>query len=416
MKSAALLVLGAGIVSALHTGKVPAALTLIQAEFGMSLVLAGTLISLLQMSSACIGLFGGALVDRFGHARSMVAGLLLLGAGSVWGGLADSAYSLLASRVLESVGLVFTVLPGPSLMREKVAPARLMVWLGWWSAYMPLGMGVGLLLVPLAPNWRFAWFVIAAISFAWAIWVAWALLRAEGTKRSTKWSTKTGLTTQPSSMLNNARRTISSWGPWLLAIGFCFYAAQFMGVFGFLPTIYKEAGVSAALAGVLTSIGVLANAWGNVRGGKMAQAGCPIDLTILKSAVAMIFTAWLIFAAPLNWVLASVLEGERATQAGFWLRYCAVLWFSGAAGRIPASFFNLSNRFAPGPDVVATTVGFMQQGGAVGQLMAPVLIAWVVTQTGTWSHTWWVTGSFALVLMGFALAIGRELKRRAQSV
>ncbi len=407
----------------------------------MSLVAAGTLISLLQMSSACIGLFGGALVDRFGHARSMFAGLLLLGVGSVWGGFADSAYALLASRMLESIGLVFTVLPGPSLMREKVAPARLMVWLGWWSAYMPLGMGIGLLLVPLAPNWRFAWFVIAAISFAWAIGVAWVLLRAElgafhtqdssqrsstgvarngedidtksDTKGDPKWRPKSGGNPRPSSMVNNARRTISSWGPWLLTLGFCFYAAQFMGVFGFLPTIFKEAGVSAALAGVLTSIGVLANAWGNVRGGKMAQAGRPIDGTILKSAVVMIVTAWLIFAAPLNLVLASVLEGERATHADFWLRYCAVLWFSAAAGRIPASFFNLSNRFAPGPEVVATTVGFMQQGGAVGQLIAPVLIAWVVTQTGTWSYTWWVTGSFALVLMGFALAIGRELRRRA---
>jgi MFS transporter, CP family, cyanate transporter len=402
LNSPALLVLGAGIVSALHTGKVPAALILIQAEFGMSLVLAGTLISLLQMSSACIGLFGGALVDRFGHARSMVTGLLLLGLGSVWGGLTDSAYALLASRLLESIGLVFTVLPGPSLMREKVAPARLMVWLGWWSAYMPLGMGIGLLLVPLAPSWRYAWFVIGAISFTWAIWVAWALLRA-GEKKAV-----------PSSLLNNARRTVTSWGPWLLALAFCFYTAQFMGVFGFLPTIYKEAGVSGAMAGVLTSIGVLANAWGNVRGGKLAQAGRPIDRTILRSAVVMIFTAWVIFAAPLGSLLASVSEGETASQASFWLRYAAVLWFSGAAGRIPASFFNLSNRFAPSSDVVATTVGFMQQGGAVGQLIAPVLIAWVVTQTGTWSYTWCITGAFALVLIGFALAIGRELKRRSQ--
>ena len=421
LQTPALLVLGAGIVSALHTGKVPAALSLIQAEFGMSLVMAGTLISLLQMSSACIGLFGGALVDRFGHARCMCLGLVLLGAGSVWGGLTEGAYALLASRMLESVGLVLTVLPGPSLLRQQVAPARLMVWLGWWSAYMPLGMGVGLLLVPLAPSWRFAWFTIGAISVGWAVWLAWVLLLPQarlarlhaGVRAAAPLVPETVATLIPKSILNNARRTITNWGPWLLALGFCFYAAQFMGVFAFLPTIYKEAGVPAALAGVLTSMGVLANAWGNVRGGKLAQAGCPIDRTILKSAFVMIFTAWLIFAAPLNLLLATALDGTQATQSSFWLRYGAVLWFSAAAGRIPASFFNLSNRFAPGPEVVATTVGFMQQGGAVGQLIAPVLIAWVVTHTGTWSYTWWVTGTFSLVLMGFALGIGRELKRRS---
>jgi MFS transporter, CP family, cyanate transporter len=416
VNSPALVILGAGIVSALHTGKVPATLSLVQAEFGMSLVLAGTLISLLQMSSACIGLFGGAIVDRFGPARCMFAGLILLGLGSLWGGLSQSAGALLASRMLESVGLVFTVLPGPSLLRRKVPAEGLMTWLGWWSAYMPLGMGISLLVVPLAPGWRSAWFLIALISFAWAAWLAWALFRKQpqqlAAQASQDNSRMPDVKSPPNSMLSSARQVISSWGPWLLALGFCFYAAQFMGVFGFLPTIYKEAGVSAAWSGVLTSLGVLANAWGNVQGGKMAQAGRPIDRTILRSSAVMIFTAWLIFAAPLSALLATVMDVSQSEQVGFWLRYLAVLVFSAAAGRIPASFFNLSNRFAPRSDRVATTVGFMQQGGAVGQLMAPVLIAWVVTQTGTWRFTWWVTAAFAAALMLITLGIGRELKRR----
>jgi MFS transporter, CP family, cyanate transporter len=330
---------------------------------------------------------------------------------------------------LESIGLVFTVLPGPSLLRKKVAPERLMLWLGWWSAYMPLGMGIGLLLVPLAPSWRFAWFLVAAMSLGWALCVARVLLwpgversgdkgypagaSADSGSLATSFD-NTGSTAaiKPNSLLNNAHRTITSWGPWLLAIGFCFYAAQFMGVFGFLPTIYKEAGVSAALAGMLTSVGVLANAWGNVRGGKLAQAGQPIDRTILKSALIMIVSAWLIFAAPLSEVLTLVMDEASASSRSFWLRYLAVLWFSASAGRIPASFFTLSNRFAPEKGLIATTVGFMQQGGAIGQLIAPIVIAWIVTRTGTWSWTWLVTGTFSLILMGFTWGIAREQKRR----
>jgi MFS transporter, CP family, cyanate transporter len=422
LKSPALIVLGAGIVSALHTGKVPAALSLIQAEFGMSLVLAGVLISMLQMSSACIGLFGGALVDRMGHARCMFAGLVLLGLGSILGAMATSASLLLASRVLESIGLVLTVLPGPSLMRQSVPEKGLMAWLGWWSAYMPLGMGLGLLLVPLALSWRFAWIAISLISFAWAFWVARTFLKKDSVTshpadlgRESLDAGSIGKALAPQSLLDNARSTVTSWGPWLLALGFCFYAAQFMGVFGFLPTIYKEAGVSAGWSGVLTSVGVLANAWGNVRGGQLAQAGRAIDRTIIESALVMILTAWLIFAAPLNTWIALLFDESIADRSGFWLRYVAVVLFSAWAGRIPASFFNLSNRFAPKPEVVATTVGFMQQGGAVGQLAGPVLIAWVVTQTGTWAFTWWVTGLFSAILMGFAVGIGREIRRRKES-
>jgi hypothetical protein len=44
-----------------------------------------------------------------------------------------------------------------------------------------------------------------------------------------------------------------------------------------------------------------------------------------------------------------------------------------------------------------------------------VLIAWVVTQTGTWAFTWWVTGLFAAILIGFAVGIGREIRRRKES-
>jgi MFS transporter, CP family, cyanate transporter len=397
-------ILGGGIVGALHTGKVPAALPMVQAELGMSLVMAGTLISILQMSTACIGLFGGTIVDRFGAARCMVMGLLLLGLGSVWGGLSGSASVLLVSRLLESIGLVFTVLPGPSLLRQTIAPKRLMTWLGLWGAYMPLGMGLGLLIVPLAPGWRIAWWLIALLSFVWAAGLAWVL----GTRALASVSML-----QPVSMLANAKRTLSRSGPWLLSFGFACYAAQFMGVFGFLPTVYQEAGVAPSLAGVLTSVGVLANAWGNVQGGKRAQRGHPIDRTIRQAALVMMATAWLIFAAPLKGgVMALGLAEPSAIVLDFWLRFSAVLLFSFVAGWIPASFFNLSNRFAPGGDGVATTVGFMQQGGAVGQLFAPLLIAWVVTQTGTWGHTWWVTGSLALMLVASSYGLARELKRR----
>jgi MFS transporter, CP family, cyanate transporter len=416
LKSPALLILGAGIISALHTGKVPAALSLVQAEFGISLVLAGLLISMLQMTSACIGLFGGALVDRLGHARCMVAGLFLLGLGSFWGGLSQHVNALLASRLLESSGLVLTVLAGPSLLRQNVPPQKLMAWLGWWSAYMPLGMGIGLLVVPLAPDWRFAWFVIGALSLMWGGAVAWVFLLSETGRRAQGLAAASSINTSPQSMLSNARRTLSSWGSWLLAVGFCFYAGQFMGVFGFLPTIYIEAGVAPAYAGVLTSIGVLANAWGNVQGGRLAQAGQPIARTILKSTVVMIFTAWLIFSAPLTAVITTFFDEGHAQQVGFWLRYLAVLCFSASAGRIPASFFNLCTRFAPDPSVVATTVGFMQQGGALGQLVAPVLIAWVVTSTGTWRFTGWVIGAFAVVLMLVTFAIEREQERRRSLV
>jgi MFS transporter, CP family, cyanate transporter len=398
LKTAAVVVLGAGIVGALHTGKVPATLAMIQGEFGLSLMMAGALISVLQIVSASVGLVGGAVVDRIGQARAMCFGLTLLGLGGLWGALAEDAYQLLASRVLESLGLVFAVLPGPSLMRQVVPKDRLMVWMGWWSAYVPLGIGLALFIVPLLAHWRLAWLLIAALSLAWALAVAWTFLRASSVSGARPDSAPVKV-----SMLSNARQTLQSLGPWLLALGFCFYAGQFMGMFGFLPKIYEENGLAPGLAGGLTGFAVLANAWGNVRAGRLAQRGVSFSQTIIRSSLWMIVCAWLTFEAPLQPVWAKAFAPEAAKLAGLVTQYLAVLCFSAAAGYIPACFFNLCHRVAPSEGAAATTVGFMQQGAAIGQLLSPVLIAWVVTVTGGWRSTWWVTASFALAVMALAL-------------
>ena len=47
-------------------------------------------------------------------------------------------------------------------------------------------------------------------------------------------------------------RTLSAPGPWLMALGFFCYSGQWLAVVGFLPTIYSQAGVGGAAAGMWT--------------------------------------------------------------------------------------------------------------------------------------------------------------------
>src|SRR2546427_10224017 len=46
-----------------------------------------------------------------------------------------------------------------------------------------------------------------------------------------------------------------------------------MAVIGFLPTVYAEAGLGAALSGTLTAVVALANMVGNVASGRLLQGG-----------------------------------------------------------------------------------------------------------------------------------------------
>src|SRR3954447_4816344 len=92
---AAWCVIAAGVVAALHVGKLPPALPVLGQVLGVSLVQAGFLLSLVQLAGMTLGLIAGLAVQRAGLRRSMVCGLLVLAFASALGGAAPGVYWLL---------------------------------------------------------------------------------------------------------------------------------------------------------------------------------------------------------------------------------------------------------------------------------------------------------------------------------
>jgi len=88
------------------------------------------------------------------------------------------------------------------------------------------------------------------------------------------------------------------------------------------------------------------------------------------------------------------------------VRYGAVLLFSSIGGLIPGTLFSLAVRLAPDERTVSTTVGWMQQWSAAGQLAGPPLVAWVATRAGGWQWSWLVTGGCAIAGLLLAVLVG----------
>jgi MFS transporter, CP family, cyanate transporter len=395
----ALLVVLGGVSAALHVGKLAPALPVLSETLGVTLVQAGFLLSLVQLAGMTLGLVIGLAADGLGLKRTMVGGLLLLSGASLLGGWARDPASLMLLRAAEGLGFLLAAMPAPSLIRRLVDPARMNITLGLWGAYMPFGTAMALLFGPLViallgwPGW---WWTLAALSTAMSAWLWIALPPDVALSR-----TRGGMAAQ--GWAHRLQQTLSAPGPWLVALSFAMYSAQWLAVIGFLPTMYSQAGLGAAVASGATALAAAVNMIGNIASGRVLQRGARPEFLLYLGFVTM-GLAGLVAFAPI-W-------GGIDPQLAAGLRYAAVLMFSMVGGLIPGTLFSLAVRLAPNDRTVSTTVGWMQQCSALGQFAGPPVVAWVAARAGGWQWSWLVTGGCALAGLGLAALTGGLLARR----
>lgn len=393
-RGTAALVVIVGVTCALHVGKMPVAIPVLQASLGLTLVQAGFLLSLVQLAGMLLGLPVGLMADRFGARQLMLMGLICLSAGSALGAASPSVAFLLATRVLEGLGFLLAVLPAPALLRQQVHDSAVLSRaLGWWGAYMPLGTALALLLgVPLLTwmGWRWAWAGLALLSLAAAHGLARGVA-ADGSARGRSGDTPV--------LLPRLMRTLSSTGPWLVALAFFVYSGQWMAVIGFLPTIYGQSGFTPGAAGAMSAMAAGINMVGNIAAGRCMSLGVRPGALLATGYVAMAVGAWLTFAA----------VGHPLLQYG------AVLLFSCLGGLIPGTLFGMAVSLAPDNSTVSTTVGWMQQFSSLGQFLGPPLVAWVAVVMGGWQSTWLVTTTCSLVGLLLAWHLQAAWRRAAQN-
>ncbi len=376
-------VLAAGVATALHLGKLPPAVPILQAELGMTLVQAGFLLALIQFAGMCLGLVIGIGADGIGLRRSMVTGLGVLSAAGVASGFTHHVGGLLVLRAVEGFGFLLATVPAPGLLRRIVPAHQVTRILGFWGAYVPFGTAVGMLAGPrvlAASSWPVWWWCVAAATAVMALAV-WTRVPADpvrsgtGSAAAVPWRSRAGL-------------TVRSRGPWLGALTFGVYAAQWMAVIGFLPTLYAESGWVGAVGATLTATVAAANVIGNVAAGFLLHRGRRPALVLGLGFAGQAVGTFLAFA--------TVTTGQPV------LRYAGALVFSAVGGLIPGGIFGLAPTLAPSEPTISTTVGWIQQWSSAGQVIGPPVVAWLATLLGSWQWTW--AFSLGCCLIGVTLA------------
>lgn len=376
------IVVFSGIVIAMHVGKLPPAIPVLQQALGVSLVQAGFLLSAVQMAGMCLGAIAGMLADRLGLRRSLLIGHLILASASLAGMAVTHPTGLLVLRALEGMGFLLGALSSPSLIRQLVRPTQLPLYLGLWSTYMGTGIALALLGGPLALQWlgwQGWWGLMGLLSCSMALWLLYAIPsdRTRAASAHAAHPQQAPATPASSAWWAPLALTLRHWGPWQVALLFALYSSQWLAVIGFLPSIYAQAGLSATQAGALTALASWINVIGNIGSGRLLQQGWCARYLLWMGYSSMAMSTVLIFGL---W-----------TEGMPMLRYLAVLVFSAVGGVIPTVLFSLAVRLAPNERTVSTTVGWVQQCSAAGQFFGAPLVAWVASQAGGWHWTWVLT-------------------------
>ena len=391
----AYVVILSGIVAAMHIGKMPTAIPLLRDALGITLVQGGFLLSMVQMAGMLVGVFAGLTADGIGLRRSVIAGQCIFALASLGGIWVGQAEHLLLLRAFEGLGFLLAVLPVPSLIRQLVSPERLALHLGFWGTYMATGTAIALFGGPLLmglTGWQGLWGLLAVVSALMALWV-WLQVPSERQRLGALAAATNPVPTE--SALARLRLTLTSAGPWRIAIVFSMYSSQWLAVIGFLPSVYAQAGLSSQTAGALTALASLVNDTGSIAAGRLLHRGVCSRHLLYLGFISMTLTAFLAF-------------GPLTADAPV-LRYLAVLLFSAIGGVIPGTLFSLAVHVAPNARTVSTTVGWMQQCSSAGQFLGPPLVAWVAGLAGGWQWTWTMTGAASLV--GLLIASGVTLRR-----
>ncbi|WP_240670113.1 CynX/NimT family MFS transporter [Actinoplanes solisilvae] len=212
---------------------------------GMSSTVAGLLTSVPVICFAAVGLTAPRLAARFGASRVILAGLAVLAAGLAVRPYAPGTVLFLLLSLVALAGIAVVNVLLPSVVKDRF-PDRVGATTGLYSVALNVGATTAAAAtVPLTDHafggdWRLGlacWALVAILAVP-----SWLPLAREPFERPTEIKTE--------ALVRVSRHPVA----WALAIYFGMQSTSAYVIIGWLPQIYRDAGVSAERAGVLFAV------------------------------------------------------------------------------------------------------------------------------------------------------------------
>ncbi|WBB60146.1 MFS transporter [Streptomyces sp. WMMC500] len=233
----------------------------VRTDIGMSGTVAGLLTSMPALCFAVFGSLAPRLARRFGTVAVVAGGLTAIGGGLALRPLFGNTPAFLAASALALGGIAVGNVLIPVIVKHWF-PHRVGSMTGLYSMGLALGTASAAgLTVPvsetLGGSWRLGlglWAAVAAVAVVpWAVLSRGSRPAASPKDAATETGTGTEAAGPPAEPARPVRIT-SSPTAWALAVFFGLQATAAYVTLGWLPQIYRDAGLSASTAGLLLAL------------------------------------------------------------------------------------------------------------------------------------------------------------------
>ncbi|MFM9107215.1 MAG: CynX/NimT family MFS transporter [Chloroflexota bacterium] len=229
----------------------------LKTDLGLTATAASTLVAIPTLMMGLVSVFGGAMADRLGAARTIALGLLLVALG---GGLRAASHALpplVFWTVLFGTGIGIAQPALPRLTRG-LFPARLGLATGIYASGLVTGsILAGSLTIPLetrlapAAGWRgplIFWSVVAAIALA--LW----LVVSRGLIREDRAAGNRPAAAGPAADLDPAAAAWNPWRDrraWVIAVIAAGQGLAYYLLIAWMPSVYRDLGVGPGMSSAL---------------------------------------------------------------------------------------------------------------------------------------------------------------------
>ncbi|MFB6142961.1 MAG: CynX/NimT family MFS transporter [Halorientalis sp.] len=370
----------------------PAYLPTVIAEVGLSATEAGLLAGAVPLTYVPLALFSGLAVDRVGPARSLGAGLAVVGLAQVARSVASGFPALLAATLLLGVGATAITFCLPKLVAVLFPPAATglpsSLYLVGSSAGTAAAFGLGRpVLGPWLGGWRalFVWSgaVTVAVAALWLVAVRVADVTGVETPGDAAFT--------PGSVVADVRAVVTDRDLALVVAVGVAYLSVVHGLQGWLPTVLAARGLTPARAGQTTTLLVGANVVG-----VLAVPGLADRFDARRVAVA---ACGAVACAGVLGILAggaTALAAAGIVAAGL-----------GAGGLSPLIRAIPPDLEGIGPDRTGAAVSLVFAVGEAGGFLGPLLVGVLHDATGSYAPGLAVLAGAALAAVLAGLAMGR---------